>query len=75
MSHVSVVVVGGDNDAIQVMDSSLEVNGNGSGGGLATSSSSPSSSSHGSMEQRYKKDLINNNVTFEILMLLFLFFL
>ena len=53
MSHVSVVVVGGDNDAIQVMDSSLEVNGNGSGGGLATSSSSPSSSSHGSMEQRY----------------------
>ena len=74
MSHVSVVVVGGDNDAIHVMDSSLEINGN-NGGGLATSSSSPSSSSHGSMEQRYKKDLINNNVTFEILMLLFLFFL
>ena len=74
MSHVSVVVVGGDNDAIHVMDSSLEINGN-NGGGLATSSSSPSSSSHGSMEQRYKKDLINNNVTFEILTLLFLFFL
>ena len=54
MSHVSVVVVGGDNDAIHVMDSSLEINGN-NGGGLATSSSSPSSSSHGSMEQRYKK--------------------
>ena len=72
MSHVSVVVVGGDNDAIHVMDSSLEINGN-NGGGLATSSSSPSSSSHGSMEQRYKKDLKNNIVIFEILMLLFLF--
>ena len=52
MSHVSVVVVGGDND-IHVMDSSLEVN-----GGHATSSSSqshatssPSSSSHASIEQ------------------------
>ena len=46
MSHVSVVVVGGDNEAIQVIDSSLEVNGG------HISSSSPSSSSHASMEHQ-----------------------